>query len=110
MRTAQNGDIPSRPRDNGQYTIEEEKAMRWLDVFKPSGSTHLRRAGGTPSHGVGHDPGMPHLAAAQIPGPGAGRMLAGETGALPDDAADPVEREGHTGARSRRGRRHRRER
>lgn len=79
--------------------------MRWLKIFTSSGSTHLRRAGGTPSHGVGHDPGMPHLAAAQIPGPSAGRMLAGETGTLPDDAADPVEREGRTGRRARRGRR-----
>lgn len=68
--------------------------MRWLKMFRSSGTTHLRRAG-APSHGVGSDPAMPHLAAAQIPGPGAGRMLAGETGTLPDAAADPVEKQGH---------------
>ncbi|WP_369045054.1 hypothetical protein [Sinomonas sp. P10A9] len=38
---------------------------------------------------------MPHLAAAQIPGPDAGRLLAGENGTIPDDAADPVEKQGH---------------
>lgn len=68
--------------------------MRWLNMFRTSGSTHLRRAG-APSHGVGSDPGMPHLASAQIPGPGAGRVLAGQGSTLSDDAADPVEKQGH---------------
>ncbi|GAB3282188.1 hypothetical protein GCM10027449_23950 [Sinomonas notoginsengisoli] len=72
--------------------------MRWSSIFKSAGTPRLRHSG-APSHGVGSNPGMPHLAAAQIPGPGVGRMLAGETGTLPDDAADPVEKQGHVSHR-----------
>lgn len=69
--------------------------MRWLKVFTSSRTTHLRQPSGAASHGVGRNPSMPHLAAAQIPGPDAGRLLAGENGTIPDDAADPVEKQGH---------------
>lgn len=77
--------------------------MSWLKSLRSWGGTHLRSAG-APSHGVGGNPGMPHLAAAQIPGPGVGHVLAGETGTLSDDAADPLEKEGHVG-RTGRGKR-----
>lgn len=91
----------ANPRDNGGYRSEEVTTMRWLNIFTSSRTTHLRRAGGAPSHGVGHNPAMPHLAAAQIPGPSAGRLLAGENGTIPNDAADPVEKQGHVEKQSR---------
>ncbi|MEE1622503.1 hypothetical protein ACQ3I4_05830 [Zafaria sp. Z1313] len=55
----------------------------------------MQRHGPFTAHAAADSPGQPHLAGAQIPGPGAGRLLAGQDGRLPDDAADPLEREGH---------------
>ncbi|MGM0928244.1 MAG: hypothetical protein ACQEXN_00855 [Actinomycetota bacterium] len=58
-------------------------------------SEAMERIGPKPLHGMGRDLGMPNLAAAQIPGPGTGHVVAGEDRQLPDDAADPMERDGH---------------
>ncbi len=55
----------------------------------------MERMGRKPLHGEGHDIGMPNLAAAQIPGPGTAHVVFGEDRQLPDDAADPMERDGH---------------
>jgi hypothetical protein len=55
----------------------------------------MERVGPKPLHGMGNDTVMPNLAAAQIPGPGTAHVVAGEDRRLPDDAADPMERDGH---------------
>ncbi|NKX52963.1 hypothetical protein [Arthrobacter mobilis] len=51
--------------------------------------------GPLPVHGSASAPAMPNLAAAQIPGPGTAHIIAGETAAIPNEAADPVEKQGH---------------
>ena len=56
------------------------------------------RLGPKPLHGSATSPGQPNLAAAQIPGPGAGRLIAGEDGRLTNAAADPWELQGHLGS------------
>ncbi|MFD1211921.1 hypothetical protein ACFQ36_07700 [Arthrobacter sp. GCM10027362] len=73
---------PNRPQEN-----QENPAPR--DNRREQGMGPL------PLHGSGSAASMPNLAAAQIPGPGAGHVVAGETGAVPDDAADPFEKQGH---------------
>ncbi|WP_433874520.1 hypothetical protein [Sinomonas atrocyanea] len=75
-------------------TAEEVIKMRWLRLFKPSGSTRLHWSG-VPTHGMGRDTAMPNLAAAQNPGPGVGHVVSGDRYRPSDDAADPVEKEGH---------------
>ncbi|ASN40630.1 hypothetical protein CGQ24_17565 [Arthrobacter sp. 7749] len=49
-------------------------------------------------HGSASSLGLPHLAGAQIPGPGTKHLLYGEDGRLSDAAADPWELEGHLGS------------
>ncbi|WP_149956399.1 hypothetical protein [Zafaria cholistanensis] len=58
----------------------------------------MERLGPKPLHGSATSPGQPNLAAAQIPGPGVGRVVAGEDGRLTDAAADPWELQGHLGS------------
>jgi hypothetical protein len=57
------------------------------------------RMGPAALHGSASSPGLPNLAGAQIPGPGAKHLLYGEDGRLSDAAADPWELEGHLGSR-----------
>jgi hypothetical protein len=70
-----------------------------------------RRAEGVgplPVHGSAAAPSVPNLAAAQIPGPGTVHIIAGETAVVPDDGADPFEKQGHEHAHHESGRRRRR--
>lgn len=61
----------------------------------PGSGRRAEGVGPLPVHGSGSAASMPNLAAAQIPGPGAGHVIAGESGVVADDAADPFEKQGH---------------
>ena len=75
---------------------------------EPRDGRRAEGMGPLPVHGSGSSAAMPNLAAAQIPGPGTAHILAGETAAVPDDAADPFEKQGHEHAHREPGRRHHR--
>jgi len=75
----------------------EEIAMARKDrrIHSTLGTARAEGIGPLPLHGSAGNPALPNLAGAQIPGPGAGHILAGEGGVLPDDVSDPFEQEGH---------------
>lgn len=87
---------PNRPQDTPEPS-----------EFRPPEGRRPEGMGPLPVHGSAAAPSVPNLAAAQIPGPGTAHIIAGETGAVPDDVSDPFEKQGHEHAHSEPGQRRR---
>lgn len=68
-------------------------------IHPNNSASNTSKMGPSALHGSASSPGLPHLAGAQIPGPGTKHLLYGEDGRLSDASADPWELEGHLGSR-----------